>query len=462
MKQLQFIRFITGAMFLLVFCFSACRKADVNLSNNPDLPTPHSGKKPDDPGFAENNMVMYWNEKTSQVLVGPYTPPAQARYFAMIQIAVYDALNAIKPKYQRFALVNERSQSANPDAAVAAAAYWAIKGLEVEGNNPVDNWYVQSLETIPDGESKTLGMALGKKSAEAIISKRSNDNFAAANIQMPIPEGGNPGEYRSTLPFSLPNMPKIKALHQWGTMMIPFVTQSNHQFRPVAPYAINTREYRNDYNEVKLKGARVAHNRTADEDQIGKFWVERSTIGWNRFARNLINAKKIDAWKTARLLALLHTAMTDGVSGCFEAKYHYFYWRPETAIRMGDGDGNPETEGVVDWLPSYTEGPNDANPALNLYTPPIPDYPSAHANFGGAAAEILKLFFESDYVSVNQTSPTLPGIIRNYTSISQAARDNSLSRIYVGYHFRDACIKGEEQGKQIANYVFNHSFLPGE
>jgi len=433
----------------------SCKKQDVDLL--PAEEQTSSAKKPDNPGFAENNMVLYWNEKASIVMNGPFTPPEQSRYFAMIQIAVHDALNSIKPKYERFALLNERAQFANPDAAVASAAYWTIKGMNVQDIHPIDNWYKESLAAIPDGESKEAGKILGKQAADATIANRSTDNFAQANLIFPVPDGDDPGEYRSTLPFSNPGMPKIKALQLWGTLMTGFVVPNNNQFRPTAPYAVNTSEYVTEFNEVKAKGGRVGHTRTADEDEIGRFWVERSSIGWNRFARNIIATKKLDAWKTARLFALMHTAMTDGMTGCFEAKYHYFYWRPETAIRIAD-DGNSNTTGDASWLPSYTEGPDPDNPAFNVYTPPIPDYPSAHANFGGAASEILKLFFESDNISITQTSPTTPGVSRHYSSLAKAARDNSLSRIYVGYHFRNACLKGEEQGKQVANYVFNNSF----
>lgn len=403
-------------------------------------------------------MVMYWNEKASIVLTAPMTPPAQSRYFAMIQIAVHDALNSIKPKYKKFALLNEQEKSASPDAAVASAAYWTIKGMNVQGANPIDDWYNESLNFIPDGESKELGKTLGKKAADAIIANRSTDNFAQANVQIPLPDGTNPGEYRSTLPFSLPDKPKIKALHQWGTLMKPFVTLNNYQFRPSAPNSVNTSQYETDFNEVKTKGARVGHTRTAEETEIGLFWAENSSIGWNRFARNIILTKKLDAWKTARLFALLHTAMADGISGCFEAMYYYFYWRPETAIRLADDDGNPNTTGDLNWLPSSIDIPNPTNPALNVNTPPIPDYPSPRANFGGAAAEILKLFFETDHISIDQTSPKLPNVIRHYSSITLAARENSISRIYVGFNFRNDCLKGEEQGKQIGAYVFKNSF----
>jgi hypothetical protein len=440
---------------------SSCKK---EITGEPLAGNSISSARNQEPGFADNDMVMYWNEKTSIVLGGPGTPPSQIRYFAMVQIAVHDALNAIKPKYQRFALLNEREQLASADAAVASAAYWAIKGMNLQDAQPIDAWYEESLATVPDGEAEEAGKALGKKAADAIIANRADDNFIQANLTAApfLPDGVAPGEYRSTLPYSNAGMPKVKSLPLWGTMMKPFSVASNSQFRPGAPHAVNSDQYTADYIEIKNKGARIDHTRTSDESEIGVFWVERSAIGWNRFARNLIKTTKMDAWKTARLFALMHTAMADGASGCFEAKYHYFYWRPETAVRLADTDGNPNTIGNATWLPSYTEIPNVLNPAQNAYTPPIPDYPSAHANFGGAAAEILKLFFGTDNVSVDQTSLTLPGVTRHYSSISQAARDNSLSRVYVGFHFRKACMAGEEQGRQIANFVFTHSFRENE
>jgi len=318
----------------------SCQKETLQPSSKDVSANSLQSHRRDNPGFAKNDMVMYWNEKASIILRSPNTPPAQSRYFSMIEIAVHDALNSIKPKYECFALLDERDQFANPDAAVASAAYWTIKGMNVQGANPIDNWYNESLATIPDGESKESGKLLGKKAADAIIAKRSTDNFTQANMQIALPDGINPGDYRSTLPFSNMGMPKIKALHQWGTSMTPFVVQSNSQFRPNAPYPVNSLQYETEYNEVKAKGARVGHTRTADEDEIGRFWVERSSIGWNRFARNMIVSKKLDAWKTARLFALLHTAMTDGITGCFEAKYYYFYWRPESAIRLGNNVAN--------------------------------------------------------------------------------------------------------------------------
>jgi len=453
MKRTNFYKAFLLIGVILTGITSCNKEADETLQGNLPAINTESSR-----GFATNDMVMYWNEKAAMALNTPLTPPAQCRYFAMIQIAVHDALNAIKPKFERYALTNEREQHASADAAVASAAYWAIKLLNQQGTLPIDSWLSESLASIQDGDAKSLGIALGKRSAEAILQKRSGDQFAGANVQIPLPDGTVPGAYRSTLPFSNEGMPKIKALHQWGLLMLPFVTQSNTQFRSVNPYPVNSPEYTLDYNEVKSKGGRFNHTRTANEQAIGVFWVERSSMGWNRFARTLVQSKKMDAWKTARLFAVMHTAMVDAVSTCFESKYHYFYWRPETAIRLGETDGNPSTAGDAAWLPSYTEGPNPLNPLMSVNTPPIPDHPSAHANMGGAAGQVLKMFFGSDNISADLVSNTLPGVTRHYSSIQQACRDNSLSRIYVGYHFRRACIEGEVQGQNVAEYVYNNSF----
>jgi hypothetical protein len=141
-------------------------------------------------------MVIFWNQKASTVLENSNPPPAQSRLFAMVQIAVHDALNSIKPKFERYALLSEREKDANPDAAVASAAYWTLKGLKLGAALPVDTWYNESLATIPDGDSKELGIALGKKAADAIIANRANDGLAQALAPVVIPDGVLPGAYR--------------------------------------------------------------------------------------------------------------------------------------------------------------------------------------------------------------------------------------------------------------------------
>lgn len=454
-------RSLWATVFILVLSIVSCQKETQQLPERSTSEEGMQSKKPDDPGFVENNMVMYWNDKTNIVATTWNPQPIRSRFYAITQIAVHDALNAIKPKYQRFALLNAREQFANPDAAVASAAYWVLKGLNLGAAFPLDTWYSESLATIPDGESKELGIAVGKQAADAVIANRANDGIAQVITSATSPaEGDDPGEYRITLFWSNPvlNLSSTKQIPNWGTVLKPFVVQSNDQFRPTGPDPVNSDAYTADYNEVKTKGARAGHTRTAEESGIAFFWEDnRPSLIWNALTRNIISSKKLDAWKTARLFALVHTALADGMNSAMEAKYHFYFWRPETAIRLGTNDGNSNTAGDASWLPSLTEVPN-ANPLFTVYTPPVPEYPSSFAMNGGAAAEVLRLFFGTDEYSFDLTSTRLPDMTRHYNSFSAAARENSISKIYGGFYFRKSVVDGEEMGKQIANYVFTHAF----
>jgi hypothetical protein len=467
MKQTN-LTAITAIVLASITTWSlSCQKETAGSPLKSEEPASMSSKKPDDPGFADNNMVMYWNDKTAIVLGAAMPQPYRTRYFAIIQIAVHDALNNIKPKYQRYALLNERTQFANPDAAVASAAYWAIKGLNRQGSFPVDTWYNESLATIPDGESKELGKTLGKHAAETIIANRANDGFTQIILNSTTPPNGvNPGEYRSTVTATnwIPNQTLFgfRILHNWGTVMKPYVIESNAQFRPAGPYAVNSNEYTTDFNEVKAKGARVGGVRSTDEEKISKFWSEnRPSIIWNLFVRKAIGNKKLDAWKTARLFALMHVCMAESINSQFNARYHFYFWRPETAIRLAATDGNSTTEADPAWLPFLSETPTSVTPAL-------PGYPEGFAAYGGTVAEVLRLFFGSDETSIDiTTTNTNPAVIDpkpsfHYSSFLQAARDNTLGVIYSGWDFRKSVLDGEEMGRRIAAYVFNHSFVESD
>jgi len=235
--------------------------------------------------------------------------------------------------------------------------------------------------------------------------------------------------------------------------MKPYVIESNQQFRPEGPYAVNSTDYTADYNEVKTKGGRVNSTRTATESTMARFWSDnRPSITWNNFTREAIKTKKMDAWKTARLFALMHTSMAESINSGLNAMYHFYYWRPETAIRLAATDGNSDTMADPNWLPFLTEIPN-AFP-----TPPQPGYPSSFTAYSGTAAEVLRLFFSSDETDINLTSATIPGTSMHFSSFTQAARESSLSMILSGWDFRKSAMDGEEMGKQIGNYVFTHHF----
>ena len=236
-------------------------------------------------------------------------------------------------------------------------------------------------------------------------------------------------------------------------MLKPFVIENNEQFRPVGPYAVNSNEYSVDFNEVKTKGAREGGSRTITEEKIARFWSEnRPSITWNNFVRAAIANKKLDAWKTARLFALTHVSMAESINTQLNAGYHFYFWRPETAVRLAAADGNNNTDANATWLPFLNEVPNV------FPTPPVPGYPNAYAAYGGTTTELLRLFFESDNTDILLSSATLPNVPMHFSTFSQAARENSLSMIYSGWDFRRSALIGEEMGKQIASYVFTHAF----
>ena len=442
-----YLKILTTSIFCWPIILLSCQKESKQLLKEETKTTSANSNRPLEPGFAENDMVMFWNEKANTVLSVGFTQAPRTRVFARIQIAVHDALNSIKPKYERYAF-HEREQHANPDAAVASAAYWIMK-------------------QIPDGESKELGKDLGKRAANALIANRINDGFGQIIVNSTTPPNGtNPGEYRSTVTAvnwePTQTLFPFRVTPNWGTVVKPWVIESNQQFRPAGPYAVNSNEYAADFNEVKSKGARVGSTRNADEEKISKFWSEeRASFLWNNIVRKAIENKKLDTWKTARLFALMHVCMAENTSSFLNAGYHYYYWRPETAIRLAASDGNDNTEADPGWLPFLSTSPTSV-------TPRVPGYPNGYAAYGGTTAEILRLFFGSDETSIDITTTSLnPAVTEpkpsfHFSSFSQAARDNSVSMIYNGWDFRKSALDGEEMGKRIAAYVFNNSFRETE
>jgi hypothetical protein len=233
----------------------------------------------------------------------------------------------------------------------------------------------------------------------------------------------------------------------WGSVT-PFVLRDSSQFRPGPPDAVTSRKYTADFAEIKRLGGdgiTTPSARSAEQTEIALFWVESSPLQWNRIARTVSTDERLDLWEQARLFGLLNMALADGYVGSFDTKYHYNYWRPVTAIQTADTDGNPNTSADRTWTPLVT-------------TPPIPDYDSAHSVQGGAAAAVLKRLFGTDRIRFRTCSLTLPAgstcndltpVLRRYHSFSQAAAENGLSRILVGFHFRTAVDEGTAHGSKI-------------
>ncbi len=389
----------------------------------------------------------------------------ESRTLAITQAAVHDTLNAIDSRYQRYAFKGKAQAGASVDAAIAAGARDAIVGAISVGALPfpqfgtpalqatavaqVDAAYMTALSNIPDGAAKSNGIAIGQAAAAAILALRSTDHATTLVLYTP---GTQPGQWRPTpnpIPFDPPAPADMlpASLPGWG-MVTPFVLRRSNQFEPNGPPSLGGKQYAADYNEEKAIGELNSATRTAEQSTIARFWYENSPTTWSRIARVVAQTRGLDSWETARLLALLNIAMADGYIAGFETKYTFNFWRPVTAIRAGDTDGNDETVADPVW-------------STFLNTPAIPDYPSTHSVLGGASSTVLRRFFHNDNVPFTITSGIpFAGITRSFTSFSEAAVENGESRVYAGIHFRTAVEDGTKQGEKIGQFTFTHILKP--
>ena len=400
----------------------------------------------------DTTSVAKWNQLAIDAVAkfnandsaGGVPPMIESRMYAMAFSAAHDALNAIDARYQPY-LTKASMSNAAPDAAVAAAIRDVMVGQLPPLQGDLDAAYSAALAGIADGEKKTNGIALGKQMAAAITASRQSDGSASA--QTPYVPGTAPGNYRFTPPFDGPPFNGLAALPAWGSVKT-FVATSGAQFRSPPPYRVTDAAYTKDFNEIKSLGAATGSARTPDQSEIGRFWLESSPLGWNRIAATLAKSRSLNGWDQARLFALVHLAVADGYISSFDSKYFYNFWRPITAVGLADADGNPDTVGDPAWR------------TFDPVTPPIPDYPSAHATAGGAATAVLRGVFASDDIAFAQTSTTLPGVTRSLTKLSLAATENNLSRIYVGYHFRLAVDEGFKMGDQLGKLAVQSRLQP--
>ncbi len=419
---------------------------------------------------AGGDAVTVWNANagvaaTAACLAPLDNPLHESRIYAMMHVAIHDAVNAIDRRSRPYALDVQAEAGASPDAAVAAAArdvlvaLFAQLPLELHTQACIDAGvasaeaaYAAALAAIPDSQAKAQGIAVGQAAAAAILHLRADDGAVGPFLNLACPQDTDPGEYQCT-----PGTPFI-VFEVWENVM-PFVLQDSSQFRPGPPYAVDRQKYTADFNEVKsLGGDDVAtpSARTADQTEIALYWWESSPLKWNRIARTVSADQGLTLWENARLFGLLNMALADGYIAMVDSKNHYNYWRPITAIQTGDTDGNPDTLGDPTWTPLRP-------------TPPDQDYVSGHSIEGGAGAEVLKQFFGTDQISFQDCSMTLPAgstcsdataIFRMYTSFSQAAAENAYSRILIGYHFRKSIEEGTEYGRKIGRRAANLYLRP--
>ena len=304
------------------------------------------------PGSANADAVIKWNVNAAKAAEAACLTPegnglAEARMYAMVHAAIHDALNAIHRKSDPYTFDARATRRTSPDAAVAAAArdvLVAVIGQLQEsadcisaGVARVEADYSAALATVPQGNAKSRGIEVGQAAAEAILALRADDGSLQPLVDAAYPQGTKPGEYRFTpmTPFAF--------APGWGEVT-PFVLRRSSQFRSGPPLPVGSRRYADEYNEVKRLGGddlTTPSARTPEQTEIGLFWVESSPLAWNRIARAVSQRAGLDPWENARLFGLLNLAMADGYIASWEGKYHYNFWRPVTAIRLGGTDGNP-------------------------------------------------------------------------------------------------------------------------
>jgi hypothetical protein len=417
---------------------------------------------------AAGDAVLKWSENAGKAAtaacIAPLDNPLhESRMYAMMHIAIHDALNAIDRRSRPYAYNAHAAAGTSRDAAVAAAARRVL--VTLIGQLPLELHsqacinagvamanadYAAALALIPNGSAKTDGTKLGEDAARAILELRADDGAVGPFLNRNCPQDTDPGEFQC-----LPGTPFIP-FEVWEKVT-PFVLKHSSQFRPGPPYRVRSKKYAADFNEVKSLGGdgiTTPSLRTPDQTEIALYWWESSPLKWNRVARVVSVDQRLDLWENARLFGLLNVALADGYIAMKHTKNHYNYWRPITAIREGEDD-NPATTGDSTWTPLRG-------------TPPDQDYASGHSIEGGAGAEVLEQFFGTDRITFQDCSMTVPTgkcgaaspVLRTYSTFTQAADENALSRILIGFHFRNSVREGTAYGRKIGKRAVNLNFRP--
>jgi hypothetical protein len=378
--------------------------------------------------IARGNAVTHWNTVAIDAFKPTQgtNPLGQSRSLAILHAAIHDALNAIDRRFEAYTPGLADAHGASVNAAVAAAAHDVLVAQVPEQAALLEDAYTRALAGIPTGAAKAGGISVGQASAAANMLRRRSDGSENAAQPVYVPRSA-PGDYQFTPPFN------FAALPGWGRVK-PFVIELREH--PVqGPDRLSGPQYARDLASVKAIGKIDSRIRTAEQSEIAQFWYEDSPLGWNRIANTVIRQQRLDNWSAARVFALVNFALADGYIAGFDAKYHFRFWRPETAIRAAATDGNRLTKADPTWKPFQI-------------SPPVPDYPSTHTVAGWAAAEVL-IATLGNCVRFSADSLTLPGVTREFDGFSAAAEENGQSRVYAGIHFGRAVKDGRRLGRGI-------------
>jgi PAP2 superfamily len=384
------------------------------------------------------NAVITWNTHAQTAIyeTARQSPTATTRSFAMVQGAVYDAVNAIAgTPYEPYLIAPHARPSDSTPAAVATAAYRVLLSLFPGQAESLRARYDESLAAIPDDPSKLHGIAVGEAAAAAMIDARRDDG-AFANVPWTV--GTEPGQWR-------PTPPDYFNVGAWFAFLKPFVIRDPGDFSTPGPPALTSAAYARDLNEVKAVGSATATSpvRTPDQREAAIWWDDLRLVEWE-ITRQLATTHRLDTLQTARLFAMVDMAAVDTMIACYQEKKFWSFWRPETAIQLADTDGNPATAADPAWMP------------LRI-THPSTEYPSGHACFTSATVAGLRKFFGRDDLSFSAYSAD-SGTTRHYDSLSEAMAELVEARIWAGLHFRTASEDGRTLGKAVARDVLGRKF----
>ena len=353
----------------------------------------------------------------------PATPPA-VRIMAIVQASVFEAVNSISGRYAPLRAKVTAAPGASVEAAVAAATRTSMSKLMPTQQAAIDADYQAALASIPDAPARANGIAVGEQAAAAILAWRSEDGATVVDQYRPHAAAG---VYVPTL---------LPAVAHWGKRK-PWVMASGDQFRPAAPPALTSETWARDYNEIKAMGSKNSARRTPEQTAIAKFWEATAPAVYWPVARSVATAPGRDVTANARLMALAAMAMDDALIAVFDAKYTYNLWRPITAIRNGDVDGNDATERDAGWTPF-------------IDTPMHPEYPCAHCIVSASLGAVLEAELgRGPTPKLSSASSTAGGAVRSWSSIADFTREVSEARICDGVHYRFSTEVGTAMGKKV-------------
>ena len=373
-------------------------------------------------GAAHADVIMDWNAK-GDAIAAEKQVLLQTRVMSMLHIAMFEAVNAIERRYTPYKLALSADRSTSKDAAAATAAHDVLLSVYPDQKAALDTALAASLSDIPETEAKVKGIALGKEAAEGVIALRANDG---ANAQESYRPQTKAGVY----------VPTVIPLFATFGATTPWVMTSGSQFRPgPPPRSIPRRGQETSTKFVRLALATAMSGR-AEQTTIGRFWFLVGPRTFNPIVRQVALAKHMDVVDCARLFALASIAGNDATVAVFDAKYHYNFWRPITAIRNADITQNAATPGDESWLPLGD-------------TPMHPEYPCAHCIVSAAISTVLRNIVGDEFGEFSLTSPTAPGVTRKWSRLQDYSDEVANARIYAGFHYRFSTDVGKDMGKKI-------------